>query len=149
MVKDKEVVRMDEVKRVFLNLTAHKLTKEQIEVAKRQFGIEEFKDAEEVIPTELLKKLRQCPKDDKELYRLACELSDILVKYVRENAIDLYVHLPVGSPAFMWVFANVFPHRLISAVFSHTKRVTEEIQQSDGSVVKRSVFKFEGYTVFL
>ena len=139
---------MGNVKGVFVNLTAHRLLPEQVRAIKEDLGIEEIVDAEEVVPKGLLEKLRQCPADPKELFRMACELSDALVKYTRENGVDLYVHLPCGSPAFMWCFANVFPHKFISAVFSHTKREVVETQQPDGSVVKKSVFKFEKFIVF-
>jgi len=136
------------MKRVFLNLTAHELTKEQIEAAKRQLEIDEFLDAKDVIPKHLLWRLRQCPADEKEVYKLATKINYILDRYAYDYGIDLYVHLPAGSPAFMWCFANVFSHKFLKAVFSHTRRITEEVQQPDGSVVKKSVFRFERFIVF-
>jgi len=116
---------------------------EQIDEASK--FVDEIVSAEEFLPQELIQKLHQCPSDVKELYQLAQELCDYLAEYARFQSARLYVHLPVGSPAFMWILGYYFPHTYCVPVFSHTERIVEEIQQPDGTVVKKSVFKFEGF----
>ena len=131
------------VKRIFVNLTAH-----QLNDAQRRKALEfckDIKEAEEILPKKLVQKLRQCPSDTDALLGMAIEVADTLTEYARDQDTRLYVHLPVGSPAFMWILHDFFPHAYCTAVFSHTRRVVEEIPQSDGSIVKKSVFKFEGF----
>lgn len=135
-------------KKIFVNLTAHKLTEEQIKAAKEKLGVDEIVEAEEIVSKKLLDRLRQCPSDKNKLIDMAYELADELYKYAIGKEARLYVHLPTGSPAFMWVFANVFPHKFMSAVFSHTRREVIKIEQQDGSVIKKSVFKFRKFIVF-
>jgi len=130
-------------KRIFVNLTAH-----QLNDAQRRKALEfckDIKEAEEILPQELVQKLRQCPSDTKELYDLAQGLCEHLVEYARREGARLYVHLPVGSPAFMWILQHHFPHSYCVPVFSHSKRIVKEIPQPDGSIVKKSLFKFEGF----
>jgi len=136
------------MKKVFVNLTAHQLLPEQVEAARREFGVEEFVEAGDVFPAEVVQKLRQCPSDPEELVRLARQVADGLAEYARREGARLYVHLPTGSPAFMWALAGVFPHAYAVPVFSHTRREVVEQTLPDGSVQKRSVFRFEKFIVF-
>ena len=133
--------------KVFVNLTAHYLLPEQVRAAREQFGVEKFYDASDVLPAGLIQKLRQSPSDPEELFRLAYRVADALVNFARRERARLYVHLPAGSPAFMWALAQVFPYAYAKPVFSHSRREAVEERLPDGSVVKRSKFVFERFVV--
>lgn len=135
------------MRKVFVNLTAHNLTEEQVEEAKRRFGVSEFLSAEDILDKEVVAKLRQSPGNIEELRALALDVAEVLEQYARKNNVELYVHLPAGSPAFMWVLSLVWPYGWAIPVFSHSRREVIEEKKDDGSVVKRSVFRFEGYIV--
>ncbi len=130
-------------RKIFVNLTAHQLSDAQVEEIKK--FADEIVKAEAVLSREMIQKLRQCPSDVKELYDLAYELSEYLKEYARMEGAYLYVHLPTGSPVFMWVLGYYFPHTYCCPVFSHSRRVVEEVPQPDGTVIKKSVFRFEGF----
>jgi len=138
---------MVKFEKVFLNLTAHQLLPEQVEAAEKEFGVKEFVEAGDVFPAEVVQALRQSPSNPGELVLLAYAVADGLVEYARKEGVRLYVHLPTGSPAFMWALAGVFPHAYAIPVFSHSRRVVEDVRQEDGSVKKVSKFKFEHYIV--
>lgn len=138
---------MEEVKKVFVNLTAHPLLPEQERAAKEQLGAEAILDASDVMPAEIVKKLRQSPADPGELYRLAYQVKDALVDFANKERAHLYVHLPAGSPAFMWALTLKFPNAYATPVFSHSRREAVEERLPDGSVVKRSKFVFERFIV--
>ena len=137
----REVEKMSE-RKIFVNLTAHQLSDAQVEEIKK--FADEIVKAEAVLSREMIQKLRQCPSDPTELVKLAYEVSEALVKFAREMNAELYVHLPTGSPAFMWALADVFPYTFCTPVFSHSRREVQEIK-TDGTVIKKSVFRFEGF----
>jgi hypothetical protein len=139
----KEVAVME--KKIFVNLTAHPLLPEQERAAKEQFGVEEFLDASDVLPDEVVNALRQSPADPGELYGLAYRVAGELVNFARREKVHLYVHLPAGSPAFMWALADAWPYSWATPVFSHSRREAVEERLPDGSVVKRSKFVFERF----
>ena len=136
------------MKKVFLNLTVHPLLPEQREAAKRELGVQEFLEAGDVLPPEIVQKLRQCPSDPLELTMLAYAVAGFIVGYATSKKVHVFVHLPAGSPAFMWAFADVFPNAYATPVFSHSSRESIEERLPDGTVRKRSVFKFERFIVF-
>lgn len=135
------------MRRVFVNLTSHRLMDEQIEEAKK-FGVEEFYNAEDVLPEDIVSQVRQCPDTIDELGMLAYNIVEKLIDFAKQKKVHAYVHLPVGSPALMWIFPEIWPYFYATPVFSHTEREVVEHIESDGSVVKKSRFKFKGYIVF-
>jgi hypothetical protein len=134
-------------KKIFVNLTAHRLLPEQEEVARKELGVDTIVDADEVLPPEVVQKLRQCPSDPTELAELAHKVAELLTEFARESSAKLYVHLPVGSPAFMFILAQIFPNAYATPVFSHSGRIVQEVQNPDGTVTKKSIFKFEKFIV--
>ena len=152
---------------LFLNLTNHSLTKEQLEAIEglekeKEVIIINFSDlvshsnmitvprvvAKEV--EKLLPKLRQSPAYESELYGVVSALYDILDVIGQMDWDRVYVHMPTGSPSFMFLVAYTWDVRLsylekVYPVFSHTKREVTEIKKADGSVEKRTIFKFEKF----
>ena len=84
-----------------------------------------------------------------DLENLATELH----RYLYGNKYDI-AHLPIGSPAFQHEFfgrtesmRRNYPMSDYATqfIFSHTVRESVEEPQSDGSIVKKSVFRFEQF----
>jgi len=143
--------RREEMK--FINLTAHALTTEQVAAAK-ELGVTEFLEAADVLPAEVLDKLRNCPSDNYELTTLAYKIIDAInQKAVGDDSL-LFVHLPCGSPALMWKFCDLVGGAVahldcvFHAVFSHSVRDSVESTEPDGTVIKKSVFRFEKFIIF-
>ena len=98
----------------------------------------------------LFNMLQNCPIERVKLKRLALELKKTTEKFG-------LVVLPIGSPAFMWEFAQriTCSYKLSSDsdsdsdirvygpqfLFSHSRRVLKDILQKDGTVIKISIFK--------
>jgi len=77
-------------------------------------------------------------------------IEDLALQLQLECASYDEVVLPIGSPAFNFAFARKVP-RLNNPIlyrFAHSKRVSEDKLQPDGTTVKTSVFKFEGWITF-
>lgn len=134
----------------FINLTAHALTADQIAAAK-DLGVNKFLEAADVLPANVLEKLRNCPDEAASLELLAKKVIEA-VNQVADGF--TYVHLPCGSPALMWAMAGLTmgqnPHLplKLTPVFSHSVRESVEEIQPNGTVMKRSVFRFESFILF-
>ena len=126
-----------------LNATAHQFTQKQFKALKEIIGKNKKFEIKE-LPKELKDKLLNCPDNDEELLKLANELTS----FIAQNDID-YLHLPIGSPAFMFLFAALFDLFLTShgctILFSHSVRKSIEQTNPDGTVTKSSVFEFEKF----
>lgn len=137
--------------RTFINLTAHKLTAEQVQAAK-ELGATEFFEATDILPPDTLEKLRNCPSDYKELTAIVYEIIGALKQMPHEDK-SPFVHLPCGSPALMWLLCAIhskiaeFGRDFLIPVFSHSERDSQETVQADGSIVKNSVFRFQKFIV--
>jgi hypothetical protein len=130
----------------FINLTAHNLTADQIEAAKK-LGVTEFLEAADVLPPTILEKLRNCPSDIYEISTLAIAVLESINGVKGHD--NLYVHFPCGSPALMWMLArNRSEDWDFTPVFSHSVRDSVETVQPDGSISKQSVFRFEKFIIF-
>lgn len=72
----------------------------------------------------------------KTLHELAREMNAILVQ-------------PSGSIAFQYMFGKVAMTNfyVTSVLYSHSKRVSEDVPQEDGSVKKISIFKHECFVL--
>jgi hypothetical protein len=124
--------------RKFVNLTNHKLNQDQIaEVEKMKAKLVE---KDEFLPPEIIKQLQNTPSNAEELKKLAENVVNHLKNIV--NAGD-FLHLPIGSPAFMWLMQEAIKKELpyIKIVFSHTERIVKENEKGE----KISVFKFEKF----
>jgi len=143
----------------FINFTQHNLTEEQIEAAKA-LGATEIIDAKSV-----LSNFNDITNDDgntDSAYQAQKIAEAIVALAGKDNAI---VHFPVSSPrvqASFWRLHEYWAHptyadtrsekfkvwekvRKCRFVFSHTSRISQDIQQPDGSVKKTTVFKFEKF----
>lgn len=116
---------------------AHALTPAQ----RKELG-EEVTFLKDLDP-ELFQQLSNCPGDWLALHELASQLFLLL----RNNGYKKVV-LPIGSPAFMYTFAEILISGRIcninlKAVFAHSERKSEDILQEDGSVRKVSTFEHQ------
>ena len=123
-----------------INMVQHALTKEQEEELGKLGRIE---CGREILPS-IYPKIANSPNTSLEIGRLVNEFYTNLLDISEKE--EVYVHLPLGSPAFMFMFGQVVGSRGkwegMKFVFSHSERVSIDEKQEDGSVVKRSVFKF-------
>lgn len=124
----------------FLNCTLHELTEGQKKAIESLncSQIDNLKD----INQDLFKKLSNCPSDPEELIVLVRELLNTFKGYK-------YIHLPIGSPAFMWLL-SIYAHDTRhleehNYLFSHSTRVSEEIVKPDGTIEKKQIFMFERF----
>lgn len=132
---------------MFLNCTAHDLTPEQFEKALEISR--DIKDLKQIHP-KLWEKLTNCPAEQEKLKSLCEEYIKFLREFteiqVKQN-VKMNLHFPIGSPALMALFfleygKNPFP---VKFFFSHSERVSIDELQKDGSIVKKVIFKFQGF----
>jgi len=134
---------------IFVNLTAHSLTNEQKKAATNDFKITDFIEYREVLP-ELYNEMANSPADSEELEKLAVKVINSMSEMVAQTQ-SIYFHLPIGSPAFNYVFAGLmgklaqFKGKIL---FSHSERVSKEVALPDGSVKKENVFLFKKFIKF-
>lgn len=89
-------------------------------------------------------KLMHTPADERELQHLAYWLGNIV-----KNAGVSAVVLPIGSPAFMYLFTlRMSCQRKKQVFFSHSDRVSREVVKEDGSVEKMSEFRHVRFLKF-
>ena len=121
----------------FLNATQHVLTAEQkaavASLSMESVSIQELKD----VDSDLFSRLANISADAS-----LPELADALIAVMEQ--FDA-VHLPIGSPAFQFVLARKCASLSTTLLFSHSVRQVVEEPQPDGSVVKKTVFKFEKF----
>lgn len=135
---------------------AHPLTEGQRAELEQRF--DEIYFLKDVAPT-LFESLSNCPGDRRQLHQLANDLHHVVYSY------DAVV-LPIGSPAFMWIFTSLVARcdtlheayhggyqgadlkrcpQNFETLFAHSIRVSEEITGPDGSVKKISRFEHQGF----
>ena len=136
-----------------INTTQHTLTSTQIEtITKNGYGkIIELKD----FAPKLFTELSQTPSDTEQLYALVDSLSEAISDIRRSEGVTdeiSYVHLPVGSPAFMFAFAlkkgEGYWATNVHYVFSHSERRSIEETLPSGEVVKKAIFEFKKFIEF-
>jgi len=142
------------MKKIFINLTNHELTKDQLDYLKSKNF--EIINREEIFIHKILEVMRNSPDNSKDITYYTNIIKSILQIYLEEhftNDTHIWVHLPVGSPAFNSLLhialCNIienFPN--FKLVYSHSKRIIEEIKNEDSSVTKVTRFKFEKFIVF-
>jgi hypothetical protein len=98
--------------------------------------VEKLKD----VNPELFSELANCPGDKRKLKRLVFELFETIEKLGFKVVV-----LPIGSPAFQVCFGMCYitdkACDSFEILFAHSKRVSEDIPQPDGSIKKVSVFR--------
>ncbi len=111
---------------------AHTLVPAQEAELKGKFKVEKIEYLKDVSGS-LFQKLTNCQPETTWLKDTAKELFRLCSKYD-------YIILPIGSPAFMWVFATEAVGA-ISALFAHSVRKSFDVVKGDGTVEKKSVFE--------
>jgi len=117
----------------------HNPTKEQLEQLS-QLGEVHYLS---VVYPELFNKLKDTPPDIEEQVKLAEELYALCLKYDK-------VVLPIGSPSFQFIFAYITckKGKKFKVLYSHTRRMSREIQLEDGTVKKETIFQHEKFLEF-
>jgi len=133
------------MRRVFINMTNHEMSDEQVAEAQRMADV--VISLKEEYP-EMATSLLNTPDNLTDIYCLVSDLLEV-IQAISEQYDEVYLHLPVGSPAFMFALSQrIVILRKVTPLFSHSQRVSVDEPQPDGSVVKRSVFKFEKFIIF-
>lgn len=117
--------------------SAHTPTKEQIQSLNTMGQVMFLKD----VKPSLQEKINNCPADRGELMSLAQELNKIRLD------LDCTIVQLGGSPMFLYIAGATINSCLSKQVliFAHSERVSVDIPQEDGTVVKTSVFKHIGW----
>jgi hypothetical protein len=137
----------------FLNLTAHALTPEQVAAA-QALGATKFLEAADILPPDVVAAMRNCPAEKDGLLAIAYQIIDAIKATAKGDDSLPLVHLPCGSPALMWKLCDLIGGAVghldcvFDAVFSHSVRDSVESTEPDGTVTKKSVFRFEKFIVF-
>ena len=115
-----------------INLTQHKPTKEQIEAG--------VFDADEFWRERITKALTfdELPTAD-EIRRRAKELASIAYTHYADAA------MIGGAPYLMAPLEEELRKLRITPLYAFSRRVSIEEQQRDGSVVKKQIFRHEGF----
>jgi len=130
------------MEKIFINLTNHKLNKDQLE------HLKDFKvvEKEDIISPDILPLLTQSPDDVKELIKLAKRVKNEINDFIEGNEEnEVWIHLPIGSPLFQaLLFQELLkiPKDNFLLVYSHSKRIIEENPETGE---KKSIFKFEKF----
>jgi hypothetical protein len=122
---------------MIINLTQHFATQEQ-----KEAGVIDLPESIRTKVVELLnfEELPSC----KEISRRAIKIADIAEEYVKERGIKNPEFMVGGAPFLMEPLVDEL--RCIGKpLFAFSKRVVIEEPQPDGSVVKKSVFKHQGF----
>jgi len=117
--------------------SAHTPTKEQIESLNSMGSLIFLKD----INTTIQDRINNCSSDRSELMTLAQELNKIRLE------LDCTIVQLGGSPMFLYIAGATINSCLSKQVliFAHSERVSVDMPQEDGTVVKTSVFKHIGW----
>ena len=131
------------MRKLFINCTQHQLTDEQLKEAKMLAD-----DIIDIKKYPVFESIKKSAKTRRGLITQAMELV-IFLQLIVAQYDKTYIHLPIGSPAFMFILAPaIIEMENVIPVFSHSEREVEEVESDDGSVIKKSVFKFKGFINF-
>ena len=122
--------------KIVVNLTQHTATQEQVAAGVIDLGPEFQNRVRELLTFDELPSHR-------EVWARANELVSLLLSRVYPSEID-YVMIG-GAPFLMHPLVTVLYDYEFVPVFAFSRRVTVEEKQSDGSVIKKSIFKHEGF----
>jgi len=132
-----------------VNMTAHQLTTEQEKTAEREFNVTDFVEFKSV-ESDLFNQMANSPANSEELEVLAIKVINSMSEMIAQTP-DVYFHLPVGSPAFNFIFAGLMGNLAQfkgKILFSHSERVSKETTLPDGSIKKENVFLFKKFIQF-
>ena len=117
--------------------SAHTPTKEQMESLNSMGQVIFLKD----VNTSIQDRINNCSSDRRELMALAQELNKIRLE------LDCTIVQLGGSPMFLYIAGATINSCLSKQVliFAHSERVSVDMPQEDGTVVKTSVFKHIGW----
>ena len=144
----------------FINFTQHALTPEQIEAA-RAMGATEIVNAKDALAN-----FSEIANDDGNVdaVRQANEIAKAIAALAGKE--PAFIHFPISSPRVQAAFWTLHAHWgyppteeditsedyevwkkvwMCRFVFSHTRRVSQDVPQPDGSVKKTITFKFEKF----
>lgn len=137
-----------------INLTQHNLTQDQISDLEKFYPGHDILNFKDFDPP-MFEKLSQTPGNVDEIRNLAVEFFNWLEKKIVEKNIAAVI-LPIGSPAFIFALGMLYQSKIEEAyekdeinkpilkpdiLFSHSERTTIEETNSDGQVIKKSIFK--------
>ncbi|AXX84688.1 CRISPR-associated protein Csx20 [Aliarcobacter skirrowii] len=117
-------------------LFSHTLTKNQKDDAMKSFGIEEFI----YLPKELQELFSNVPNDLKKLSEYLTPIKLFLKQYSKEGDFVLIQ----GDFGATYILVNFAKSLKLKAVYSTTKRVTQEFEE-DGKIIKKSIFEHERF----
>lgn len=117
-------------------LFSHTLTKNQKDDAMKSFGIEEFI----YLPKDLQELFSNVPNDLKKLSEYLIPIKLFLKKYSKEGDFVLIQ----GDFGATYILVNFAKSLKLKAVYSTTKRVTQEFEE-DGKIIKKSIFEHERF----
>lgn len=128
---------------VILNLTQHNPTPEQIEAGVVNLPDEMWARVRELLTFEEIPNANQMASNAREIASIAAEF--FVESSASEDNMFMGAAMIGGAPYFMPFLVNTLMAFRIIPLFSFTKRVSVEEHQPDGTVVKRTVFRHEGW----
>lgn len=117
--------------------SAHTPTKEQMESLQEMGEVLFLKD----INSSLQEQINNCSSDRAELMSLANDINSLRLE------LDCTIVQLGGSPMFLYI-AGAMMNGCMSKnvlIFAHSERVSIDVEQEDGTVLKTSVFKHIGW----
>jgi len=124
----------------------HNPAKELTEDLYKNYGVEEVATLKEVAP-ELSIKFSQIPVEYKTPYELQNYIINDIVRLVDDKGYDLVV--VSGEPVTCkWLTITLEEGLGVKSYAPLSRRESVDVEQPDGSVVKKSVFKYAGLREF-
>jgi len=117
---------------MILNITQHNATPDQ-----KKAGVVDLAEEDRKIVSDLLT-FDTVPTIE-EMARRATKLADVCKRYGAKRA------MIGGAPFFMSTLETILESRGIKPCYAFSKRVVVEETQEDGSVVKKNIFRHEGF----
>ena len=117
--------------------SAHTPTKEQINSLSEMGELVFLKD----VDASLQDRINNCSSDRVELLKLADDINALRLQ------MDCTIVQLGGSPLFLYIAGAMINGCMSKSVllFAHSERVSVDVPQEDGTVVKTSVFKHIGW----
>ena len=117
--------------------SAHTPTKEQLDSLNEMGQLVFLKD----VDASLQEQINNCSSDRRELISLANDINKLRLE------LDCTLVQLGGSPMFLYIAGATINSCLSKQVliFAHSERVSLDVPQEDGTVIKTSVFKHIGW----
>lgn len=127
-----------------LNTMQHALQSVQLNELAEIYGANILVDYLSTVNPGLFAELSNCPANTDRLEALAIELCSVIKNENYEAVI-----LPIGSPAFMFIFAKRANTMSANCLFAHSIRQSVERTNADGTVTKTQVFNHLKFIEFV